>query len=36
MMNTDGRTGGNNIGFGQVDDQQLITPADRENCIGRL
>ncbi|CAF3759498.1 unnamed protein product [Adineta steineri] len=35
-MNPDGTTGGNNVGLGQVDDQQMITSADRENYIARL
>jgi hypothetical protein len=35
-MNTDGTTGGNNIGLGQADDQQMITLNDRENYISRL
>jgi hypothetical protein len=33
MMNNDGITGGN---YGQIDDQQMITPVDRENYIARL
>ena len=36
MMNTDGTPGGNNMGLGQMDDQQMITPNDRENYIQRL
>jgi hypothetical protein len=36
MMNTDGTIGGNNMGLGQADDQQMITPNDRENYITRL
>jgi hypothetical protein len=35
-MNTDGTTGGNNMGLGQVDDQQMITSSDRETFIARL
>jgi len=35
-MNTDGTTGGNNMGLGQADDQQMITISDRENYITRL
>lgn len=36
MMNMDGSAGENTLGLGQGDDQQMITLADRENCIARL
>ncbi len=36
MMNTDGTIGGNNVGLGQVDDQQMLTSTDRENYVARL
>jgi hypothetical protein len=36
MMNSDGTTGGNNGGLGQMDDQQMMTLSDRENYIARL
>lgn len=35
-MNTDGTTGGTNMGLAPADDQQMITIADRENYIARL